>query len=187
MLTENNSEITLTQSQVVAKGMSYSDILGMLIRFAVSPFGMMIVAIVPCIIIIILEIVKFAGKIMPQPEVETIKKQYEVPTYVPDADKTPRLERRGKAEAAKAYRTASLDRSIGIYDTGISDRCEPEAPACRHKERVCGHSGAPAAVTAVHESDAQAAAEVCCEEHDDAVICEEAYGSDRGDESGARA
>ena len=121
VLTENNSEITLTQSQVVAKGMSYSDILGMLIRFAVSPFGMMIVAIVPCIIIIILEIVKFAGKIMPQPEIETIKKQYEVPTYVPDADKTPRLERRGKAEAAKAYRTASLDRSIGIYDTGISE------------------------------------------------------------------
>ena len=121
VLTENNSEITLTQSQVVAKGMSYSDILGMLIRFAVSPFGMMIVAIVPCIIIIILEIVKFAGKIMPQPEIETIKKQYEVPTYIPDADSAPRRERRGTAEAAKAYRTASLDRSIGIYDTGISE------------------------------------------------------------------
>lgn len=121
VLTENNAEITLTQSQVVAKGMSYSDILGALIRFAVSPFGMMIVAIVPCIIIIILEIVKFAGKIMPQPEIETIKKQYEVPTYVPDADRQPQRERRGTAEAAKAYRTASLDRSIGIYDTGISE------------------------------------------------------------------
>ncbi|MBQ3841522.1 MAG: hypothetical protein II820_02400 [Ruminiclostridium sp.] len=120
VLTENNAEITLTQSQVVAKGMSYSDILGTLIRFAVSPFGMMIVAIVPCIIIIILEIVKFAGKIMPQPEIETIKKQYEVPTYIPNADK-PQRERRGRAEAAKAYRTASLDNSIGIYDTGISE------------------------------------------------------------------
>ena len=128
VLTENDAEITLTQSQVVAKGMSYSDILGVMIRFAVSPFGMMLVAIVPCIIIIILEIVKFAGKIMPQPEIETIKKQYEVPTYIPGADKAPR-ERRGRAEAAKAYRTASLDNSIGIYDTGISETTRTKRPA----------------------------------------------------------
>ncbi len=128
VLTENDSEITLTQSQVVAKGMSYSDILGVLIKFAVSPFGMMLVAIVPCIIIIILEIVKFAGKIIPQPEIETIKKQYEVPTYIPNTDKAPH-ERRGKAEAAKAYRTASLDNSIGIYDTGISESTRTKRPA----------------------------------------------------------
>lgn len=120
VLTENNAEITLSQSQVVAKGMSYSDLLGALITFATSPIGMLIIAIVPSIIIIILEIVKVAGKIMPQPEIETIKKQNEVPTYVPSADK-PARERRGTAEAAKAYRSASLDSSIGIYDTGISE------------------------------------------------------------------
>ena len=120
VLTENNAEITLSQSQVVAKGMSYSDFLGGLISFATSPFGMLMIAIVPSIIIIILEIVKFAGKIMPQPEIETIKKQYEVPTYSPAADR-PVRERRGAAEAARAYRNASLDNSIGIYDTGMSE------------------------------------------------------------------
>jgi hypothetical protein len=119
VLTENNAEITLSQSQVVAKGMSYSDFLGGLISFATSPFGMLMVAIVPSIIMIILEIIKFAGKIMPQPEIETIKKQYEVPTYS-SADR-PARERRGNAEAAKAYRNASLDNSIGIYDTGMSE------------------------------------------------------------------
>ncbi len=117
--TENNAEITLSQTQVVAKGMSYSDMLGGLISFAVSPFGMLMIAIVPSIIMIILEIVKFAGKIMPQPEIETIKKQYEVPTYSP-SERAPR-ERRGTAEAARAYRNASLDSSIGIYDTGMSE------------------------------------------------------------------
>ena len=120
VLTENEAEITLSQSQVVAKGMSYSDVLGGMISFAVSPLGMLLIAIVPSIIIIILEIVKFAGKIMPQPEIETVKKQYEVPTYSPSADK-PARERRGAAEAARAYRNASLDNSIGIYDTGMSE------------------------------------------------------------------
>ena len=134
VLTENNAEITLSQSQVVAKGMSYSDFLGGLISFATSPFGMLMIAIVPSIIIIILEIVKFAGRIMPQPEIETIKKQYEVPTYSPAADK-PVRERRGAAEAARAYRNASLDSSIGIYDTGMS---ETSAPARRPAQEMRG-------------------------------------------------
>ena len=120
VITENDAVITLSQSQIVAKGMSYWDLLGALIQFATSPFGMLMIAIVPSIIIIILEIIKFAGKIMPQPEIETVKKQYEVPTYVPEPDR-PARERRGTAEAARAYRNASLDSSIGIYDTGISE------------------------------------------------------------------
>ena len=129
--TENNAEITLSQSQIVAKGMSISPVLGALISFAVSPFGMLIIAIVPSIIIIILEIVKFAGKIMPQPEIETIKKQYEVPTYAPtERGKT---ERRGTAEAAKAYRSASLDSSIGIYDTGMSEAGKGRKPDPRSR------------------------------------------------------
>ena len=130
VLTENNAEITLSQSQVLAKGMSYWDFLGGLITFATSPVGMLMIAIVPSIIIIILEIVKFAGKIMPQPEIETVKKQYEVPTYAPGSERQTR-ERRGTAEAARAYRNASLDNSIGIYDTGISEQVQSRRPAQR--------------------------------------------------------
>lgn len=123
VLTENNAEITLSQSQIVAKGMNYSDFWGALIRFAISPLGMLLIAIVPCIIIIIIEIVKFAGNFMPQPEIETVKKQYEVPSYDPESDR-PARERRGTAEAVKAYRNSSLDSSIGIYEPG---RGEPPA------------------------------------------------------------
>ncbi len=119
-ITESGAAITLSQSQIVAKGMSYSYFWGALISFAVSPVGMLLIAIAPSLIIVALEIVKYAARIMPAPEIETVKKQYEVPTYVPDAN-IPTRERRGTAEAAKAYRTASLDSSIGIYDTGSSD------------------------------------------------------------------
>lgn len=128
VITENDSEITLSQSQIVAKGMSISPLLGGLISFAISPIGMLMIAIVPSIIIIILEIVKFAGRIMPQPEIETIKKQYEIPTYSPTDKRAETPQRRGTAEAAKAYRNATLDSSIGIYDTGISETQQIRKP-----------------------------------------------------------
>jgi len=127
VVTENNAEITLSQSQILAKGMSYSDFWGGLISFAVSPLGILLIAIMPSIIIIVLEIARYAAKVMPQPEIETVKKQYETPTYIPEADKSSR-ERRGTAEAVRAYRTSTLDSSIGIYDNAISETIGSKRP-----------------------------------------------------------
>lgn|GEM_PF-1663451 len=135
VITENGAEITLTQSQIVAKGMSYSDFWGALIRFAISPLGMLLIAIMPSIIIIVLEIGKFAAKIMPQPEIETVKKQYETPTYLPGAEKAAR-ERRGTAEAVRAYRGSTLDSSIGIYDNAISESVGSKRTAQRRTEQI---------------------------------------------------
>lgn len=106
-VTENGNEITLSQSQIVAKGMTYSDFWGAVISFASSPLGVMLIAVVPCLIIIVIEITKFIKKALPQPEIETVKKQYETPTYTPDT---------GRAGAMSAYKAGSLDDSIGIYD-----------------------------------------------------------------------
>lgn len=106
-VTENGTEITLSQSQIVAKGMTYSDFWGAVISFASSPLGVMLIAVVPCLIIIVVEITKFIRKTLPQPEIETVKKQYETPTYTPDT---------GRAGAMSAYKAGSLDDSIGIYD-----------------------------------------------------------------------
>ncbi len=104
--TENGTEITLSQSQILAKGMTYSDFWGAVISFASSPLGVMLIAVVPCLIIIVIEITKFIRKTMPQPEIETVKKQQETPTYVPE----------GRAGVMSAYKSGSLDDSIGIYD-----------------------------------------------------------------------
>jgi len=111
-VTENGAEITLSQSQIVAKGTSYSDVWGAIISFVVSPLGVLLIAVVPCIIIIIVEIAKFINNTLPQPEIETVKKQLEVPTYTPES---------GRAGAVNAYRAnnASLDDSIGLYDAQV--------------------------------------------------------------------
>lgn len=117
VITDNNIEITLTQSQVIAKGMSFSDLWGAVISFAVSPLGMLLIAVVPCLVIILLEFTKFITKVMPQPEIETVKKQYEVPTYTPETELPASG---GKGKAISAYRrSAALDDSIGLYDAQV--------------------------------------------------------------------
>ncbi len=111
--TENGAIITLSQSQIVAMGTSYSNIWGKILSFASSPLGVLLVAVVPCLVIIIIELSKFINKTMPQPEIETVKKQLEVPTYMPES---------GRAGAMNAYKTAknsSLDDSIGFYDVQV--------------------------------------------------------------------
>ena len=128
--TENNKLIVLSQSQIVAKGVSFSDFWGAVISFAVSPIGMLIIAVLPCLVVIIVELSKFVGKIMPQPEIETVKKQLEVPTYSPEFEKE-HNRRRGKAAALKAYGDSDdLDDSIGLYDAKIkrSTTVEREVP-----------------------------------------------------------
>lgn len=112
--TENGDLITLSQSQIVAKGVSYSNFWGAVITFASSPVGLLLVAVLPCLILIIIEFSKFLRKALPEPEIETVKKQLEIPTYTPEI---------GKAAAAAAYRQSakndSLDDSIGLYDAQV--------------------------------------------------------------------
>lgn len=109
-LTENGDLITLSQSQIVAKGTSYSNFWGTLISFAISPLGVLLIAVVPCVVIIIIELAKFVRKTLPEPEIETVKKQLEVPTYAPSSTRA----------AVKAYeKNNSLDDSIGLYDAQV--------------------------------------------------------------------
>lgn len=109
-LTENGDLISLSQSQIVAKGTSYSNFWGTLISFAISPLGVLLIAVVPCVVIIIIELAKFVRKTLPEPEIETVKKQLEVPTYAPGNRKA----------AVKAYeKNNSLDDSIGLYDAQV--------------------------------------------------------------------
>ncbi len=133
-LTENDKLIVLSQSQIVAKGTSFSDFWGAVIGFAVSPIGMLVIAVLPCLVIIIIEISKFVSKIMPQPEIETVKKQLEVPTYSPEFERN-RKHSSGRAAAMRAYSDSDdLDDSIGLYDAKVKhstsverERLEPRS------------------------------------------------------------
>lgn len=85
----DDTDIYIGQSSIIGKGMFFSDTFGAVISFAVSPAGVAIIAIVPCLMIIAFEVVKYFKKKLPQPEIETVKKQEETPTYVPNRRLTP--------------------------------------------------------------------------------------------------
>ena len=83
--TDIESSVTVGQSHIVGKGMYYSEFIGGLVSFATSPAGVCLIAILPCAAFVIFEIVGIIKRRAPLPEVDTVKKQYETPTYVPPA------------------------------------------------------------------------------------------------------
>ena len=83
--TDIESSITVGQSHIVGKGIYYSEFIGGLVSFATSPAGVCLIAILPCAAFVIFEIVGIIKRRAPLPEVDTVKKQYETPTYVPPA------------------------------------------------------------------------------------------------------
>lgn len=66
-----------------------------------SPFGVMAIAILPCIAIVAFEIVKFIMSKRPVPQVETVKLQEEAPVYVPPESEEHKLPKASKTEAKK--------------------------------------------------------------------------------------
>lgn len=95
---EHGADITLTQSQIIGKALYVSDIFGAIISFVSSPMGMLLIAVIPCVILIAFELYKFFRK-KDDEEIETVKKQEEVPTYIPNTK---------ISSAAKAYKKNSI-------------------------------------------------------------------------------
>lgn len=77
------AEMTIGSSHVLGKGMYYSEFLGSLISFALSPGGVCCIAVLPCAAFIVLEIISAAKHRELQSEFEPVNKQEEVPTYIP--------------------------------------------------------------------------------------------------------
>lgn len=83
-LSERGVEIKLSQSQIIGKAMQFSGFLGGLITFAKSPSGVLIAAVLPCLAVLIVEAVKaLTAYFNKGKDVSPVKKQDEVPTFVP--------------------------------------------------------------------------------------------------------
>ena len=83
-VSERGVDLTLTQSQIVGKATKYSNFFGGLISFAKSPAGVMVIAVIPCLIILIYEGSKYIFMTLRKnDEITPVKKQDEVPTYIP--------------------------------------------------------------------------------------------------------
>lgn len=77
---EDNSEKFVGQSAIIGKAMSYSVFFGAIISFVTSPFGLLLIVILPCTLVIVSEIVKSIKNKYPS-EVKTVDKQLETPSY----------------------------------------------------------------------------------------------------------
>ena len=108
------------KSQLVARVNYCSDFWGAVIGFAMSPFGVMAIAILPCIAIVAFEIVKFIMSKRPVPQVETVKLQEEAPVYVPPESEEHKLPKASKADAKKAA-IPSLSDSVKAPHNRVPD------------------------------------------------------------------
>ena len=89
--TQGGENITISQSQLVAR-----------VNYCSDFWGVMAIAILPCIAIVAFEIVKFIMSKRPVPQVETVKLQEEAPVYVPPESEEHKLPKASKTEAKKA-------------------------------------------------------------------------------------
>lgn len=78
-----DEKMTIGQSHILGKGIYYSEFIGRLISFALSPAGVCLIAILPCAAFIVFEIIASLRRGERQTEFETVKKQDEIPTYIP--------------------------------------------------------------------------------------------------------
>ena len=84
----NNSETVVGQSKIVAKGIYVSDAVGGLIGFALSPAGVGVIAILPCSLIIVLEVLNFIkSRRLSQQEEEAFEREADVKTVQPSLNR----------------------------------------------------------------------------------------------------
>lgn len=82
--TDSETEITIGQSRVLGKGIYYSEFVGGVVSFVTSPAGVCCLAILPCAAFLIFELIGIIKRKAAPPTVETVKKQDEIPTYIPE-------------------------------------------------------------------------------------------------------
>ena len=124
--TDIDSNVTVGQSHIVGKGIYYSELLGAVVSFATSPAGVCLIAILPCAAFVIFEIVGIVKRRAPQPEVDTVKKQYETPTYIPPSSHSePEDEDDRPVFSAERQR---LVEAAGLFTQPAQQPKKPEPP-----------------------------------------------------------
>lgn len=128
------NEVVVGQSKVIGKGIYYSPIIGKLVSFVLSPMGIFLIAVLPCAAFLIFELISAARRRAPQPEVGTVRKQEEIPTFVPEAAKRHDIDDRDDDEQEKpvfkSERQKLMD-AAGLFTQPIGKKpvaYEPSAP-----------------------------------------------------------
>lgn len=127
------SEVTVGQSRILGKGIYYSKFVGGLVSFVTSPAGVCCLAVLPCVAFLIFEVMGIIKRKAAPPTVETVKKQDEIPTYIPEGLRTKKrvVEDNPKDESfAFSDGRQSLMEAAGLFSSSPQKKPEP------HKETV---------------------------------------------------
>lgn len=135
--TDIESSVTVGQSHIVGKGIYYSEFIGAIVSFATSPAGVCIIAILPCIAFVAFEIVAIVKRRAPLPQVDTVKKQYETPTYVPPVRNAEQYSQLNEEE----HPAFSPDRQRLVEAAGLFTPAKKPEPAPPREEKKAPISG----------------------------------------------
>ncbi|MDR1754537.1 MAG: hypothetical protein LBR74_06480 [Eubacterium sp.] len=147
---DRGTAIILSQGQIVGKVTKQDKILGLLISFAMSPSGVLVMAIMPCGLVVVFEFIKYiSAKTAAAKSVRPVKKQDEIPTFIPrqknaavidaytsnlpsqdDYDMEEEIRRRGpafKASELMGIDEPSANRAPPLYQSGKRKESEVKA------------------------------------------------------------
>lgn len=134
-----DAEVTVGQSRILGKGIYYSKFVGGLVWFVTSPAGVCCLAVIPCVAFLIFEIIGIIKRKAAPPTVETIKKQDEIPTYVPEGlgtkkravNDTPQDESLAFSDGRQ-----SLMEAAGLFTPSSQKKPEPPKEPVRERKPV---------------------------------------------------
>ena len=133
--TDTDGSVTVGQSHIVGKGIYYSEFLGAVVSFATSPAGVCLIAILPCAAFVIFEIVGIVKRKAPLPEVDTVKKQYETPTYVPPVNGSEQVDENDRPAFSPERR--QLVEAAGLF-TQPAPQKKPDPPKPENRAPLSG-------------------------------------------------
>lgn len=133
------AEVTVGQSRILGKGIYYSKFVGGLVAFVTSPAGVCCLAIIPCAAFLVFEILGIIKRKAAPPTVETVKKQDEIPTYIPEGLGTKRRAVGGDPEDesfAFSDGRQSLMEAAGLFSPSPQKKPEPYREPVRERRPV---------------------------------------------------
>lgn len=123
---ENNKDVIISETNLIGKAEYSSEFLGRLIIFIKSPLGVFVLAIVPCILLVIYDIIRAAALKRPLPEViPQVKNKASEPRYI-DRELSVNSEGKGTYSRTTAGRSSVTANDVLITYTAKQNK--PEKP-----------------------------------------------------------
>lgn len=140
--TELGDSVILSQGQLVGKVTYCSDFWGGFISFATSPFGVMAMAILPCLALLVFELVRFIITKLPEPEVEIVRLQEESPTFILRKEKEELAQKR-QQEMGEKRELAREKKILSTNNSATSSKSEEFTERLRQKVTIQSKAQTP--------------------------------------------